>query len=207
MAQQCAAATRPDDHREDDDHPAQVRNLFAQWRDGRSAGLHKVSDFSELSIRASSEHNCGGLSGNHGGAGEQDVFPPGDVFARSRAGFPHQRQRFPGDRGVVDVDSEGFNEPAVGRNMVTLFQQKDIPWHQLLRGQLNYRTLAHHFGARGKQFAQRVERLLHAMFLPKGKSPADQDDRDDGIPEFCHPLPGLVPLGQKGESCGNPEDD
>jgi hypothetical protein len=55
--------------------------------------------------------------------------------------------------------------------------------------------------------SERREGLLGAVLLPEREHGADHDHHDDGATELRHALVGRAPVGEKGESRGNPENE
>ena len=185
----------------------QPGDLALQRRGGFSRRLGQVGDLAELGAHAGGSYHGACLARHHRGAGQHDV--PGQERRHLRLGLgtAGPGQRFAGDRRGVDAHAERFDQPAVGRHEVALFEQHDVAGHQF--GGECLRDLAgpEHLRQLRQQLAQRGDGPFGPVLLPEGKDPVDEDDADDGDPQPPHALAGVEELGKERQCGAQPQDD
>ncbi len=112
----------------------------------------------------------------------------------------------PGDRRVVDANSEGLDQAAIRRNVVPLLQEDDVARDEPVCEQPDRLTIAQHLDLLRQQPAQRGQRSFDPEFLPEGKQPADQDNGQDRVTDLRHAMTRIAPFGHKGQARGEPQD-
>ncbi len=109
------------------DQTAEMRKLHPQRRHRFVFGTRETGNHAELGARPGRIHDGSGSARKDRSACQQDI-PAGEkiVFHR-RLGSPHLRQRLAGHRRRADPHGRCLDHPCIGRNVVALLQQDDVP--------------------------------------------------------------------------------
>ena len=116
---------------------------------------------------AGREHDGLAFSGHERCPGQQDVAAAQQLGLFAGLRVTHLGQRLAGDRGVVDPHIEGFDQSAVGRNIVARAEQNDVSDHHVFDRQLSDRIVSQHFHLLRQQILQGRQGALVSILLPE----------------------------------------
>jgi hypothetical protein len=166
-----------------------------------------VRDPAELRAHTDGKHERSPLAGDDGGASKKDVAGIDQMLQIARPGVAGQGNRLTGDGGIVHPHAERLHQSAVRRHVVALFEQYDIAGNELLGVHFHYAAAPQDLDLLWQQLLQRGQGALGAVLLPEREDGADDDDGDDGLAHLRHALTRVLPIADKGERRGDPEND
>src|SRR6516165_2329561 len=131
--------------------------------------LGQVGDLAELAAYASRKDDCLTRASGHTGASEDEVgkLHVGQTAAQDGLRSLTHRMRFARECGLIDTQVGCLHESTIGRDMVTLSQQYDIPRHQLLGEETLLLPVSQDTRIRRQQASECCSRLLSFVFLPE----------------------------------------
>ena len=166
-----------------------------------------MRDLPELGMSACGIDERLALAGHQAGSGQQNVAALQEIVHARGCGVARLRDRLTGDGRRVDPDTEGFDQPAVGGDVVALLKDDDVAHHKLLDWQKKNRAVTHDFCLLRQELLQRGERPLNPVLLPERKQTADDNDCRDHVADLRHAFARLGPFRHEGQPCGNPQND
>ena len=113
---------------------------------------------------------------------EADPIAEADVVARDRRDVLQHRRALAGERGLLDLEGGGHQQPPVGGHPVARFEEHDVARHQLGGVDLDGHPVAAHAGDVLQHLLEGGEARLRLGLLAQAQHgvedrEADQDDR------------------------------
>ena len=187
--------------------PRQAHDLALQGRDGLARRLRQAGDAAEFRAHSRCIHDGARLSRHQRGAGKQQIARHQRRGVGVAFGVARFRQRFAGDVGEIGAHRERLDQPAIGRHVVTAFEDEDVARHQRFGIDQLDPAVSQRLDLARQQAAQRRQRALGAVGLPEREHAIDEDDADDGEAQLRHALPRILAFGEERQARREPQDD
>ncbi len=101
------------------------------------------------------------------------------VSSGQRVGLLFDRERFAGQRRLLDPQIALTQEPQVGRHTVAGLQQHDVAWHELRRGDSQLLAATPHRGLGDDHLRQRLDGFLRLCLLDVADDGVEEHDAED----------------------------
>ena len=150
--------------------------------------FYNRSDLSDLRLHPPGDHDTFPPAAGHHGGHKRFVFPlPNLQFPiRLKICILLNWKGFPGQRGFLDFQIPGFDQPQVGRNLHSRFEQHHIPVGQLCGGNPADLSAPADMRFRACQLFQRIKGFLGLSLLdhPHRRIEHDDNSNDDCVTKF-----------------------
>ena len=155
--------------------------LFLQGRFFVLVGLDHLGDDADLGIHAGTDHQALAPPVGNQRAHEGRVLAVAQrgLLVQHRCGELVDRHRFTGQRSLLDLEIDAFNEAQVSRNVVPGFEQDDVTGNQLAPWDRRLNAIADHLRVWRRHLLERRQRLLRLRLLNHADHRVQDDDDHD----------------------------
>ena len=138
------------------------------------------ADPADLGLKAGGHHDAGALARRHHGSriGHAPSVSEGGVLLDGGLGLGGSH-RFTREGCLVDQERAGLEQPEIGGDAVSGFDEDNVAGHDLAGGDARAAPVAQHVGARRDHAADGVERVLGLALLDEADNGIDEDHGDD----------------------------
>ena len=186
----------------DTQHLAQAVQLFLERGGFVGRIVEHAGDISHLGLHAGFRDDAASASvgDDRAHVAAVDAVAQACVFGKDSGCVLFYGNGFSRERGLVDFQVDGFNQPQVGGNIVACFQNGDISRNYIGGRHLHDLSAAENLRVRACHFLQRLQRVARLVFLVNAQEGVqDNDGKDDDA---------LQRLSQKnGNHGGDHQDD
>jgi hypothetical protein len=187
------------------DHMGDLRDLFLQRAEACLHACGEAGDLAEFRLHAGGEHHRPASAGEHGGTGEYEIGNVLEMSIDDRLRRPPLRLGFACERGEVDTHVGSFDEPGVGRDLLSLLDQEHVTRHDLAPRHVTRLIASQHPGPGGEEAMKGMHCALRLIFLKEGKDGVDDYHTENRPAERGHPFAGLHEFCRERQTGGDPE--
>ncbi len=160
----------------------QMLELLLQRRVLGLERLDHLGDETDLGVHARAGHEPLAASVGDQRAHEGGVLAVAQRYflVQHHPGILLDRHRFAGQRGLLDLEIDALDQPQIGGNIVSGFQQHDVAADDLAARNRHLLAVADDLGIRGGHLLQGRERLFRLRFLDDADHRVEHHDEHDG---------------------------
>jgi hypothetical protein len=111
------------------------------------------------------------------------------------------------ERGEVDTHFGCFDEPGVGRDLLSLLDHEHVTRHDLAPRHVMRLVASQHPCSGREETMEGMHRALRFIFLKEGKDGVDDDHTENRPAERGHTFAGLHEFCRESQSSGDPEQN
>lgn len=144
--------------------------------------VHKGGDLAQLGVHAGAGDQHRGPAVGHQGAGEHHVLSlvaQGHLVGIDGLGRLVHALALAGEGGLVDLEGEVLQHPAIGHHHVPGLQQDDVAGHHVGGGDLHPHTAPHHLGRGGGHGLETLQGLLRLLILDGAQDRVEHQHGED----------------------------